>query len=900
MAWDLRPLPRYFVRVHGVLVGTPALVDVDAVRSDGGQVHIRTVRRDDADALQGLTDRASDRSIYLRFFSLDRRAARRYMTDLADAANPGRRALVAIVGGEVVAVAGFERLTETSAEVALLCEDRFQGQGIGTLMLEHLVSLARRDGIQSFIAEVLLENSAIVAVLQHLGYTVETTVDRGEARMICNLSPDEHTQEAVDERERVADVNSLRPVLAPRSVAIVGASDRPRSVGRELLHTVLEGGFTGPVYPVNPHHEELMGLPAYASPLDLPIAPDLAVVAVPSERVPDVVRQCGERGVRGLVLVTSGFREVAGEGSAREADVVAIARRYGMRLIGPNCLGVMNTDPKVRLDATFTPLPMHRGGFGLASQSGALGIAVVADAERCGVGLSQFVSLGNKADVSGNDLLMWWAEDPGTTVIGLYLESFGNPRKFARIGRRVSRLKPVIAIKSGRSDAGQRAGRSHTAAAASSDHVIDALCTQAGVLRLSTIEQFLDAARVLGSQPLPRGPRIAIIGNSGGPEILAADAATEAGLIVPELSEATAHALRAVAPTLASPANPVDLAGGMTAAELGAAIDVVLDSSEVDALLVVAASTMAVSADDANAAVWQRETDVPRVVVLLGAEPGRRRDRLPVPFEFPEPAAATLGLLWRYAQVRTAPVGHVLTPDGVDHEAAAAAVATAGGEGWLAPEATEQLLRAYGVPTSRQRVAHDAAEAQSAAAGLGFPVALKAVGVLHKTDVGGVRLDLRTPDEVAAAYVALSTVSSSILVQPMAPRGVELIVGAVQHARFGPLVMLGAGGVFADLFTDRCFRLAPLTDTDAAAMVATLRGPLLTGYRGSEPVSEAAVSDLVQRVSLLVDDHPEIVELDLNPVVAVGANLLVVDAKVHVGTPQPLPDPLTRRLSVAG
>ncbi len=871
------------------------MTEIDAVRSDGRQVHIRPVRSDDVEALGDLVDRVSDRTIYLRFFSLDRVTAHRYVDELAAYLSSRRRGLVARVGDELVAVAGYDRVDDDSAELALLIDDRFHGEGIGTLMLEYLVSMARRDGIRRFIADVLLENTAVITVLRDLGYELEMAVHSGEARLVCTLDPDENAQAAVDERDRIAAVNSLRPVLAPRSIAVVGASSRPRSVGRELLHTILVSGFTGPVYPVNPRYGELLGLPTYASPADLPDAPDLAVIAVPSAAVADSVRACGERGVRGIVLVTSGFREVSGDGAAREAEVLDIAREYGMRLIGPNCLGIMNTDPAIRLDATFTPLPMRPGGFGLASQSGALGIAVVMDAARAGLGLSQFVSLGNKADVSGNDLLHWWADDPHTSVIGLYLESFGNPRKFARLGRRVSRRKPVLAIKSGRSDAGQRAGLSHTAAAATSDNVIDALCAQAGVLRVDTIEQFIDAARVLDSQPLPRGPRVAIVGNSGGPEILAADAAATAGLVVPELSAATVEAIRKAVPSVAGAGNPVDLGGGATPEDLAAVLEVVLGSAEVDAVLVVVAPTMAINGVEADEVVWERPADIPVVVIVLGTELEPVAGR-PVPFQYPEPAAATLGLAWRYAQSRGGPPGRVSHFEGLDDARARRALAHPPAGGWLEPDAAVDLLGAYGIPVSRQREVTDAEHAVSAAEEFGYPVVLKAVGVLHKTDVGGVQLDLRNADEVRHAFESVAAVSPTVLVQPMAAPGVELIVGAMEHPQFGALVMVGAGGVFADLLPERSFRLAPMTDVDAAAMVEPLRGPVLEGYRGSAPASESAIRELVERVSLLVTDHPEIVELDLNPVIATGDRLLAVDAKVRVGTPPPLPDPLTRRL----
>jgi acyl-CoA synthetase (NDP forming) len=687
--------------------------------------------------------------------------------------------------------------------------------------------------------------------------------------------------------ERAAAHGRLRPLLAPRSIALIGASERPRSVGRALLDSIRDGGFTGPLYPVNPRHDELLGLRCYRTVADLPEAVDLALVAVPAEAVPATVEACGARGVRGIVLVSSGFRETGIRGSQREAEMLAAVRRYGMSLIGPNCLGVLNTDPRIRLDATFAPLPMRPGGLGLASQSGALGISVATDAARYGVGLSQFVSLGNKADVSGNDLLMWWAEDPNTKVIALYLESFGNPRRFLQVAGEVARHKPVLALKSGRTDAGQRAGASHTAAAATNDSLVDALCEQAGVVRVDTIEQLLDAVRVLDSQPLPAGPRLAIVGNSGGPEIIAADTAGTVGLHVPPLSEATVAALREVVPDAASWANPVDLGAGMTADQLGGALDVLRSSAEVDAIAVITAETAAVRCTEVSRTVAAHsaapDQPLPADVAALGSDPKEMDPALPRPFEFPESAVSALATAWRYAQTRNAPRGEFVQPAGLDAVRAKQAIAESE-PGWLAAGAAHEVLDAYGVELVDQRVVADEDEAVAAAKALGYPVAMKALGIVHKTDVGGVRLDLRDPREVRRAFAALTKLSASVLIQPMARSGAELIVGGLRDPQLGPVVMLGAGGVYSALIADRRFRIAPLRDVDADAMIAGMRSQgLLDGYRGAAPVDRAALRDLLLRVSALMSAHPEITEIDLNPVIAYGDRLTVVDAKVRTG-----------------
>ena len=881
--------------------------EVDAVRADGGLVHIRPIQDGDHDGLLALNARASDQSIFNRFFSLSRHAADIYVDRLLRPTDAGHQALVAFVGDELVGVAAFERLDTVSAEFALLIDDREQHAGIGTLLIEHLASVARRCGVRRFVADVLAENASMIRVIRSLGYETKTELEYDVQHLSFDLDPGAGVVAAMDDRERVADAASLRPLLAPRSVAVIGASVRPRAVGHEVLRNILEGGFAGTVHVVNPKHDAVLGVPSVPSALDLPVAPDLAIVAVPAAQVLDVVRACGERGTRGVVLLTAGFGETGQAGQALQQEIVAAARRHGMRLIGPNCLGLVNTDPAVRLNATFAPLPMQPGNLGLVSQSGALGIAVLAAAKRCGLGISQFVSVGNKADVSGNDLLLAWERDERTSVIALYLESFGNPRKFSRIARRVSRTKPIIAIKAGRTPAGQRAGQSHTAAAASSDAVVDAMFEQAGVLRVDTMEQMLDVARVLSDQPLPAGPRVAIVGNSGGPGILAADAAEAAGLTVVELDDATVSLVQQTVSSAASCQNPIDLGAAAQPAEAGEAVRVLLAAQEVDAVLTVFTETLVANPDQVMAAVVTAAagSGKPVVATQVGGEarsvpvPGTKR-AVPV-FTFPEPAAAAIGFAYRYAGIRSAAPHDATRPVGMDAEEARDFVADrlAAGGGWLGAEDVARLLIRYGVPMSPQRVVHDVDDAAIAAAELGYPVAVKlAGGTVHKTDVGGVRLGIADEQALREAFAAMhSAGSADVLIQPMAPPGTELIAGAVQDAQFGPVVMLGAGGVLADMIADRQFRLAPLTAEDADAMIGGLRtSALLDGYRGRPVVSRQAVRMLLLRLAALADDLPEVAELDLNPVICLGDDLVVVDAKVRLAAAQPAPDPVLRQL----
>jgi acyl-CoA synthetase (NDP forming)/RimJ/RimL family protein N-acetyltransferase len=884
------------------------LIDADALRTNGGMVHIRSACPTDHDALVALNAAASDRSIYLRFFAANRLAADSYVDVLLQPASPRHHALVAEIGGTVIGVAALDCDSDDSAEIGLLICDAHQHEGIGTLLLEHLAAIGRRMGIKQFVAEVLAGNSAMVQALRGLGFAFTGHLDFGVTRYLIDLYPSETMVTAMDSRDRTAELASLRPLLRPASVAVIGAGRREQSVGHQVLRNILRGGYAGSLYVVNPGHSQVLGVPCFPSAGELPEPPDLAVIAVPAEKVLQTATECGRRGTGALMVLSSGFGESGAQGSAEQDRLVAITRQYGMRLVGPNCLGLINTDETVRLNATFAPLSLTPGGLALVSQSGALGIAVLRASERVGLGISQFVSVGNKADVSGNDLLMCWEADERTQVIGLYLESFGNPRRFARIARRVSRTKPILAIKAGRSEAGQRAGQSHTAAAASLDVVVDALFDQAGVVRVDTMEQLLDAVRALSDQPLPAGPRVGIIGNSGGPGILAADAATAAGLVVAELSDELRAMLASAAPTAASTQNPVDLGAAIQPSQTRAAIEALLNSGEVDSVLAVFTETLVGDPVELTHAVGHATGCSVRPLVLVQVGEQDRSLRLPcikrpLPvFSFPERAAQALAAAWRYARIRRLPQAEVRCPPEVDVDGAHLLISTwlAAGPSWLGASATATLLGMYGIELCPQRVVTSIEDAVSAAAEFGFPVAMKlADGTVHKTEVGGVRTDLADAAMVRAAYSEMVTGRAvDILVQPMVAGGTELIVGGLQDRQFGPVVMVGAGGIFADLLADRQFRLAPVGAADAEAMIAELRlGKLLDGYRGRPPVSRPALAQLLVRLGWLVENHPEIAEIDLNPVIGRGAQLVAVDAKIRLAAAAPRLDVTVRQLS---
>jgi acyl-CoA synthetase (NDP forming) len=679
-------------------------------------------------------------------------------------------------------------------------------------------------------------------------------------------------------------------------VAVVGAGRTPGGVGHEILTGLVSFGFTGPVYPVNPHAAAVAGVPAYPSLLHLPGPAELVVIAVPAAQVAGVLADAAEAGARAAVVVTAGFSEAGSEGRAGQAELVRLARARGIRLVGPNCLGVVNTDPEIRLDASFAPEPPRRGGLAVASQSGAVGIAVLDHATRAGCGISAFVSLGNKADVSGNDLLEYWYDDPGTSAVALYLESFGNPRKFARVARALARRKPVLAVFSGRSVAGQRAGASHTAAAAAPGVAVDTLFAQAGVVRADNLGELIDAARMLTDQPWPDGDRLAVVGNAGGANVLAADAADAYGLRVP----ARAGGLD----------NPHDLGAGATPESLRRALTAIAASGEADAVLAVIAATRT---NDPPAllrevaAVADAHPLLPVATVVLGAAElvaplGKRA----VPgYDLPERAVKAIGHAARYAAWRREPLGARPELAGVDAAAARDAVRAglADRAGWQPYHRIATILAGYGVPLLPSRTATGASGAVAAAEELGYPVAVKAADpqLVHKSDLGAVRLNLADAravrDGYAAIAAALDRPDPEVLVQPMATGSVELVAGIVHDPLFGSLVMTGLGGVHTDLLGDRAFRLVPMTDRDAGRMWRSLRGaPLLTGYRNAPPVDTGAVEDLLLRLGRLAEDLPEVAELDLNPVLAGPDRVVAVDAAMRLAPAGTEPDPTLRRL----
>jgi len=877
----------------------------DVVLADGSTAAIRPALASDAEALTRLHGRLSAESVRLRYLGAHPRLSEAEIGRLVEH-GPDHLALVAERAGELIAVAQYDRIPGSDvAEVAFVVDDAFQGLGVGTLLLEYLASEGRRYGFKRFAADTLMENDQMAKVFRDAGFTQRSRIEAGVVRVVMDISPTLEALSALYERDRKAAAMSMQRLLRPRSVAVIGASRKAGTVGHELVRNLVLGGFQGPVYPVNPTADNIASLPCFADISAIPGEVDLAVIAVPAGAVPAVVEACGKKGVGGLVVVSSHFAE-DGAGDL-EREVARLAHSYGMRLVGPNCFGVLNTDPAISMNATFAKDTPTAGGLGFASQSGGLGIAILAEAKKRGIGLSSFVSLGNKADVSGNDLLAWWAEDDATRAGLLYLESFGNPRKFARLARELSRAKPIIAVKGGRTAVGRRAASSHTAALASSDESVAALFRQTGVIRVDTIEELFDVAQVVDCQPLGHGLRVAVLSNVGGPGVLAVDSCESNGLQVPEFSTDLQAKLAVLCPRNGGVTNPVDLGAEANAAMYEATLRVLLASGEVDAVAVnftpplVNRRTDEVAAAIVTAVNWgaDLERPIPVVASLLGAEESGqevlRSARYPVPsFVYPETAVRALGHALRYAVWRNSPAGQVPVLDGVDVNEARRRLprdeSGAIANGWVTGAAAMDVLAAFGVPVLSTVEAYSADQAAKWAQDIGKPVALKVLGPVHKSEGGGVRLGLNGPDEVASAYQEMKATFGDDMVgamlQPMAePGGVETIVGALQDPVFGPLVLFGLGGTAVEVLGDHVSRLAPLTDADAHDMVSGLKGARLLGdYRGRPAVDQAALVDVLHRVSRLVEDLPEIAELDCNPVIATAAGALVVDARVRVDT----------------
>jgi acyl-CoA synthetase (NDP forming)/GNAT superfamily N-acetyltransferase len=864
----------------------------DVLLRDGTMARLRPATPDDEQALLALMQRLSVHTLYLRFFSASPRPSTWYVEQVV-AQSRTHSALVAERLGEVVAVASWTRMEADPdvGDVALLVDDEHQALGLGSLLLEHLARLAWTQGLRSLHADVLAENSAMIHLFRHSGLPVTVTSHHDVLTVDLLVAPSPALSDAVLAREAVAERASLRPLLAPTSIAVLGSS-REGSVGERVVEVLQGSGYTGVLHHVGGDQ----------SVTDLAQPPELAVLAVPAEHVVAAARDCGLAGVRALVVLSAGFAEVGAEGLAMQTELVSIARETDMRLVGPNCLGVVNTDPTVRMNATFCAASPTPGGVALVSQSGAIGLAALRHAEWSGTGLSLFVSTGNKADVSGNDLLLALHDDPRTRVIALYLESFGNAEKFAQVAGWVGRVKPVVVLKSGRTAAGARAGASHTAAAATPDAAVDALLRKAHALRADSVPELFDLVALLDGAPLPRGPRVAVVGNSGGPGVLAADALAAAGLQVPTLSDATVAALTALLPPAASTGNPVDMLATATPEQFAQAVDLAMHDPDVDAVLAIYTPLSFAEAEPFADVLAGAAAKADKLLLAcfpgMASPPKGVRDadgRAVLPtYAYPEQAAAALAKVVHWALLPPAdePTAvRVLPPTGLH-------------DGWADPSQTDAVLRSAGLPGVPGVLARTEDEVRAAAAD--GPVAVKAWGptLVHKSDVGGVRLHLAGPDEAAAAYremtARLADEMQAALVQPMADvTGHELVVGLVREPTAGPLVHVGAGGVLTDVLDDHAFLVPPVTHAEARTAVLGLRcAPYLQGGRGRPALDVDAVAEVLVALSDIARGLPEVAELEVNPLLATEHGALALDARMRIehGVPtMPMPSRALRQ-----
>ncbi|WP_420119248.1 GNAT family N-acetyltransferase [Micromonospora sp.] len=840
---------------------------VDVLLSDGSTVGLRPIRPQDAPEIVAMHGRFSERTRYLRYFSPYPRIPERDLHRFVTVDHRDREAFVVLAGDRIVAVGRYERLGPAApeAEVAFVVEDAYQGRGIGSVLLEHLADAARRAGIGHFVAEVLPTNGVMLRVFADFGYQVQRQFADGVVHLTFPIAPTEATLAVQRGREHRTEARSIARLLAPRGVAVYGASATGQGVGAALLGHLRDGGYPGAVVPVHPGARTVAGLPASPSAADAGVAVDLAVVAGPPDAAAGVVADAAAAGAHGRVVSSAGFAEAGPAGAAAQRSLVRAAHAAGMRVVGPNCLGVANTDERVRLNATLAPVLPAPGRVGFFSQSGAFGVALLAEAQRRGLGLSSFVSAGNRADVSGNDLLQYWQDDPGTDVILLYLETFGNPRKFARLARRIGRAKPVVAL----------ASLARPAGPALDEAAVSALFAQSGVIRVDTVAELLDVGVLLAHQPLPAGDRVAVVGNSSALTGLAAAACVGQGLTVAD-------------------GYPRDVGPHAGVAEFTAALAGAAADDRVDALVAVFApplpGQLTVEEADVTAALPATlAAGKPTVVTFLA---GRVPAGLPA-YPSVEEAVRALGRVGRYAGWLRRDPGTVPELTGVDRAAGRAAL-----RGDTADPVA--LLAAYGVEVVGSVPAGSVDEALAAADRCGWPVALKAAapGLRHRLDLGAVRLDLADPVALRRAYADLAAgFGAQVLVQPMVPPGVACVVELREDPAFGPVVGFGLGGVATELLGDRAWRAVPLTDRDAAELVDEPRAsPLLRGHRGAAPVDRAALADLLLRVGRLADEQPRVRALTLNPVLARPDGISVLHAAVGVGTAGARPDTGPRRL----
>ncbi len=889
----------------------------DVALADGGVVHVRPVRPDDADAVRAFHARQSRESIYFRYFSPMPKLSQRELERLTEVDYVTRMALVALLGDDIVGMASYDIWRDhRKAEVAFIVDDEQQGRGIATVLLEYLTVAARECGLEGLTAQVLPTNRRMLSVFHRAGFQVSSSFDEGVVEVELGIEPTEESRALIEQRERVAEARSVRRLLFPETVAVIGAGRERGGVGHEVFRRLVEGDFGGPVFPVNPEGASVASVRAYPSVLDIPDEVDLAVIAVPAPSVLDVVDQCARKRVRGLAIISAGLEQLDVDGEPVNELIRHKALRWGMRIIGPESMGAVNTAPGTRLHATFTPVDVPSGRVGFLTQSGTLGVAALEHAHRVGVGISTFVDIGRRIDVSGNDLLQFWAEDERTDLALLYLETFGNPRKFTRIARRMAREKPIVAVKSGRHGPPSADGTDGGLASLwPADATVDALLGQSGVIRVDTPPELFEVARVLVHQPAPRGRRVAVVSNARGASLLAADALAGAGLEAVLPGAATMADLAAHLPSGATAGVALDLTWEAGPDDYERAVGAVLADEDVDATLVIYAPPIqARSADVARAVAvaaggQPASGDGPKPVLatFLGAGAGSvLPGSPPVPvFEFPGQAAFVLGKLARYGEWRQRPAGVVPDHDDIDVAAVDAVVAELAGDDpdgvWLDRDQAARLLGAAGLPVARHRMVTSLDDAVAAAADMGYPVVLKATGVdrYHPGEEGGVALDLHDAVALEGAYRRMLTTLGPAMrlavVQQLASPGVDILVTGHQDPSYGAVVSTGIGGVMAAANPDLPMRILPLTDTDATELVSSSPVASLLDKEAADGAATRACEDLLLRIGYVLDHVPEIADLLLNPVIVGAEGAMIVDAWVRLA-PYAWDTPAVRRL----
>jgi acetyl coenzyme A synthetase (ADP forming)-like protein len=886
------------------------------ILKDGSSIQLRPIFPNDVDSCHRLVQRASDQSKFLRFGHSPEPMGTEGNQWFCTVDYKTTFALVAEILNDgvkdIVAIGRYYRLPhKNSAEVYVLVDESYQGRGLGTVVMEKLAATARTQDISVFEADVQVENESALSLISSFGFHVTKILDNNVYHTNMPIMPTRTSIRQEEERERLATVASVKSIFYPRSIAIIGASRHTDAIGYLLVRSLVESGFSGAVYPVNPNTEVISSIKAYPSVSAIPGDVDMAIIAVPATLVSRVVQECGRKKVRSLIVISDGFKESGPEGAVRERELREIAFGLGMRIVGPNCMGAINTDTAVSMNATFSSIYPSAGNVSFLSQSGAMGVVILEYARSLNFGLATFISIGNRADISPNDLLQYWEQDPRTKVILLYMESFGNPRNFVRIVRRVSAKKPIVVVKSGSTSVGSRAASSHTGAMATSEVVTEALFRQTGIIRVRGVEELFDVATLLSNQPLPKGKRLVIVTNGGGPGILAADASVEQGLQLPEISEETKAKIKTHLTRNIRINNPVDTTAQATTEEFEGILRVLADDKGNDAVMLIFVPPSMSGYEGIEAALRRvsplfRRNHKPLIVCFMGQKGFNTKLGSPgkyIPsYLFPESAIYALAKAASYGdQQFNHPKGIIPKISGLHRTKAKEIISEAMKQSiqrplWLSASQIASLLNCYGINYASTETAKTAEEAEEAAERIGFPVTVKLSSptITHKTDVGGVVLNLNSREEVGKAFndiknrltkMQRENEMEGVIIQRMVSGGIETIMGVSHDPSFGPMIMFGMGGVNAELINDVVFRLAPLTDIDARELVKSIKtAKLFEGYRGSPPTDTIALEGLLLRLSAMIDDLPQITELDFNPVKALpkGQGYCIVDARIAV------------------